>query len=103
MVASERSFSQREEGQVELVGRRLTDLAQLRVCRKFQRSVNRKWCRAPSYIPLRLELTVTPKTQSDFQHQTHGELVYRPLQFQKCSQLFIRTHNEPDSIAAMHA
>jgi hypothetical protein len=33
--------------------------------------------------------------------QTHRELVYRPFQFQKPSQLFIRSHNETLSIAAM--
>jgi len=34
-------------------------------------------------------------------NQTHRELVYRPLQFQKRSQLFIRTHNVTLSVAAM--
>ena len=29
--------------------------------------------------------------------QTHRELVYRPLQFQKCSQLLIGTHDEASS------
>ena len=32
-------------------------------------------------------------------HQTHGELVYRPLQFQKRSQLFIGSYNETLSVA----
>jgi len=32
----------REEGQVELMGRRLTDFAQLRACRKYERCVNKK-------------------------------------------------------------
>jgi len=27
------------------------------------------------------------------------EVVYRPLQFQKCSQYFIRMHDEPRSVA----
>jgi len=33
--------------------------------------------------------------------QTHRELVYRPSQFQKRSQLFIRTHEESLSVAAI--
>jgi hypothetical protein len=32
---------------------------------------------------------VTPKTQSDFQHQIDREFVYRRLQFQKRSQDFV--------------
>jgi len=35
------------------------------------------------------------------QHQTHRELVYRPFQFQKRSQFFIRTHDETPPVAAM--
>jgi predicted metalloprotease len=42
---------------------------------------------------------VTSKTQSDFQHQTHRELVYRPLQFHKRSQLFVRADDETLSVA----
>src|SRR5262249_17564047 len=38
-----------EEGQVELLGRRLTHLVRVQACRKFQHSVNKK-CRASSYI-----------------------------------------------------
>jgi hypothetical protein len=34
-------------------------------------------------------------------NQTHRELVYRPLQFHKRSQLFIRPHNDALSVAAM--
>jgi hypothetical protein len=33
--------------------------------------------------------------------QTHRELVYRPLQFHKRSQLLIGTHNEPLSVVTM--
>jgi hypothetical protein len=33
--------------------------------------------------------------------QTHRELVYRPLQFDKRSQLFIRLHNETLSVVAV--
>ena len=38
----------REEGQVELLERRPTDLARVEACRKFQQFVNRK-CRVSSY------------------------------------------------------
>jgi hypothetical protein len=38
---------------------------------------------------------------SRLRDQTHRELVYRPLQFHKCSQLFICTHNETLSVAAV--
>ena len=31
--------------------------------------------------------------------QIHRELVYRPLQFQKLSQLFMSAHDEPLSVA----
>ena len=40
----------RKEGQVELLGRRPTDLARVQGCRKVQQSVNRKECRVSSYI-----------------------------------------------------
>jgi hypothetical protein len=32
-------------------------------------------------------------------HQIHRELVYRPLHFQKRSQLFMSAHDEPLSVA----
>jgi hypothetical protein len=35
------------------------------------------------------------------QHQTHSELVYRPLQFRERSQLFIRSDNETLFVIAM--
>jgi len=35
------------------------------------------------------------------QHQTHRELLYRPLQLPERSQLFTCTHNETLSVAAM--
>jgi hypothetical protein len=47
-----------------------------------------------------------PQAQRRFQtvvkvlrHQTHRELVYRPLQFQKRSQVFIGAHDEAVSVA----
>jgi len=36
---------------------------------------------------------------SFLQHQTHRECVYRSLQFQKRSQLFVGAHNETFSVA----
>jgi len=42
---------------------------------------------------------VTLKTQSDFRHQTHCELVYRALQFHERSQFFIGVHDETLSVA----
>jgi DNA recombination-dependent growth factor C len=43
----------------------------------------------------------TRQWKSDLRDQIHRELVNRPFQFNKRSQLFIRTHNEPVSVAAM--
>jgi hypothetical protein len=36
-----------------------------------------------------------------FTNQIHCKRVYRPLQFNERSQLFIRTHDEPLTVAAM--
>jgi hypothetical protein len=41
----------------------------------------------------------TPFSRSQLQDQTHRELVYRRLQFQKRSQLFIRANNETLPVA----
>jgi hypothetical protein len=38
-------------------------------------------------------LLSTPQRQSDLRDQTHREVVNRPFQFNKRSQLFIRTHS----------
>jgi hypothetical protein len=40
-------------------------------------------------------------TARPLRDQTHRELVYRPLQFQKRSQLFIGTHNKMSSVFAL--
>ena len=70
----------REEGQVELFrGRRPTDLARRDIA-KFAGTLS---------------------TKSNLRDQLHRELMYRPFQFNKRSQLFIRTHNETLSVAAM--
>jgi hypothetical protein len=49
-----------------------------------------------------------PQAQRRFQtvvkvlrQKTHRDLVYRPLQFHKRSQLFIRMHNEAPAAASM--
>ncbi len=42
-----------------------------------------------------------PKPSLAFQHQIDRQRVYRPFQFHKRSQLFIRTHNESVTVAAM--
>ena len=45
--------------------------------------------------------TVRIINKSVLRDQTHGELVYRPLEFQKRSQLVIGMHNEALSVIAM--
>jgi hypothetical protein len=42
-----------------------------------------------------VSLRFTPQCQSDLRNQIHRELVNRPFQFQKRSQYFIGTHDEP--------
>jgi len=48
-----------------------------------------------------LFLLSTPQRQNDLRNQIHREFVYRPLQFHKRSQLFIRVHNESLSVIAV--
>jgi len=48
-----------------------------------------------------LFLLSTRQRQNDLRDQIHREFVYRTLQFHERRQLFIRTHNETPSVAAM--
>jgi hypothetical protein len=57
--------------------------------------------RSPIPVP-QTQLAFHPHTRSlrgQLRDQTHRELVYRSLQFQKRSQLFIGTHHETLSVA----
>jgi hypothetical protein len=88
----------RKEGQVELRGRRLTDLARVRLWQRATESVNAIFYnggfhKRPQPFQRR---HLSARLSGD---QTYRELVYHPLQFQKRGQYFIRPHNEPLSVA----
>jgi hypothetical protein len=69
-------------------GRRLTDLARPESGKRRQR-VSMLFCESPIRVAEPSPaFSRTPFLRRRLRDQTHGELVYRPFQFQKRSQLF---------------